>query len=487
MFDFAIIGAGIGGSVVASILNHLGYSVALFEKLEYLCGCAGTFRRKGYYFNVGAATFVGLDGNLPLAKLKKLLNLDFPVVKIDPSLKIYIKDKTINRYQDKNMAFEEIQKAFYDKNNQKFWSTIYNTSDIIWDMLYDFLPQQSNLPDVNLIFRAFKHIDKIIKIAPYFFKNARAYALQTLNSLDKDYERFLSYHTLITAQGFLDEVNVGVASLGLTYPNLDNYYVIGGMDKACEAFVKNLKHVFRRTTVQKIRSYEDRFVLETSAGEFEAKNIVLNKTIFDLHELFDDPYIKEFSFKSQKTFSKKWGAFTMYFMVDDIFDKDFEYHHFILLDEEIPFTKSKSIFLSISAKEDSILSIENKRSITISTHSTIDEWFGLEKEEYKRRKKVVENFIIDRLHKYIPILKDAKLYNVESGTPLTFKRYTSRYMGSVGGIPVINEYFFKYPRPISPIKGVYLVGDTVFPGQGWPGVSLGAINLAKIIDKNFKL
>ena len=76
MFDFAVVGAGIGGSVVSSILNNLGYNVVLFERLDYLCGCAGTFKRKGYYFNAGAATFVGLDGNLPLAKLKHLLNLD---------------------------------------------------------------------------------------------------------------------------------------------------------------------------------------------------------------------------------------------------------------------------------------------------------------------------------------------------------------------------------------------------------------------------
>lgn len=487
MFDFAVVGAGIGGSVVSSILNHLGYNVVLFERLDYLCGCAGTFKRKGYYFNAGAATFVGLDGNLPLAKLKHLLNLEFPVKKIDPSLKIYIKDKIINRYQDKDMAFEEIQKAFYDKNNKKFWNTIYTTSDLIWQMLYDFLPQASNLPSTKLILKAFKNIDKIVRIAPNFFKNAKTYALQTLNNLDKDYERFLSYHTLITAQGFLDEVNVGVASLGLTYPNLDNYYVLGGMDKACEVFVKNLKHVFRKTTVKKIKHYEDKFVLETTAGEFEAKNVILNKTIFDMFELFDDPYIKEFSFKSQKTFTKKWGAFTMYFMVDDIFGDDFEYHHFILLDEEIPFTKSKSIFLSISAKEDTLLSIENKRSITISTHSEIDSWFDVDKDEYKRRKKLVEEFILKKLYEYIPIFKNAKLYNVESGTPLTFRRYTSRYMGAVGGIPVINKYFFNYPRPITPKKGVYVVGDTVFPGQGWPGVSLGAINLAQLIDKNFKI
>jgi Phytoene dehydrogenase and related proteins len=46
MFDFAVVGAGIGGSVVSSILNHLGYNVVLFERLDYLCGCAGTFKEK---------------------------------------------------------------------------------------------------------------------------------------------------------------------------------------------------------------------------------------------------------------------------------------------------------------------------------------------------------------------------------------------------------------------------------------------------------
>jgi phytoene dehydrogenase-like protein len=69
---------------------------------------------------------------------------------------------------------------------------------------------------------------------------------------------------------------------------------------------------------------------------------------------------------------------------------------------------------------------------------------------------------------------------VEAATPHTFLRYTSRRRGLVGGLPVtpaqatLNAFTQR-----SPVRGLYLCGDTTFPGQSTVGATLGAINAAR--------
>jgi phytoene dehydrogenase-like protein len=62
------------------------------------------------------------------------------------------------------------------------------------------------------------------------------------------------------------------------------------------------------------------------------------------------------------------------------------------------------------------------------------------------------------------------------GTPLTFERFTRRPLGWVGGYPQTNLF-----RNISPriAKGVWLVGDSIFPGQSIPAVALGGMRVAE--------
>jgi phytoene dehydrogenase-like protein len=63
-------------------------------------------------------------------------------------------------------------------------------------------------------------------------------------------------------------------------------------------------------------------------------------------------------------------------------------------------------------------------------------------------------------------------------TPHTFARYTGRRRGLVGGLPqspAIERAFTQR----TPIRGLYLCGDTTFPGQSTVGATLSGINAAR--------
>ena len=58
-FDAIIIGSGIGGLVTASQLSAKGVKVLVLEKYIIPGGSGGSFRRKGYIFDVGASMIFG--------------------------------------------------------------------------------------------------------------------------------------------------------------------------------------------------------------------------------------------------------------------------------------------------------------------------------------------------------------------------------------------------------------------------------------------
>ena len=58
-FDAIIIGSGIGGLVTASQLSAKGAKVLVLEKYIIPGGSGGSFKRKGYTFDVGASMIFG--------------------------------------------------------------------------------------------------------------------------------------------------------------------------------------------------------------------------------------------------------------------------------------------------------------------------------------------------------------------------------------------------------------------------------------------
>ena len=58
-FDAIIIGSGIGGLVTASQLAAKGAQVLVLEKYIIPGGSGGSFKRKGYTFDVGASMIFG--------------------------------------------------------------------------------------------------------------------------------------------------------------------------------------------------------------------------------------------------------------------------------------------------------------------------------------------------------------------------------------------------------------------------------------------
>jgi phytoene dehydrogenase-like protein len=483
--DYIIVGAGIGGVITYAILKKLGKKVLLFEKLDYLGGCAGTFKKDNFFYNVGASTLVGLDENLPLYTLLKILGINkekLPVIPIDPAISVYVEDKVINRYTDFEKAFEEIEKNFPNKKNKELWNKIKEVSSKNWENIYRLLPFNPK-SYTNVLKKVITNLDYFIFNLRYTFSTAENIIREYIPNLDKDYIDFLNSQILMTTQCYWNEVNFSFASMGLTYPNLKNFYVKGGMSNFLEEIVKYDKNVMRKVKVKKISKSKNIFKVETNAGEFYSKKVILNKTIWDYCDLLEEKLKNQYCENSRKKYSKVWSSATLYFAVKDdnnLLDK----HHYQILHDKNPHTDSYSFFVSVADKSDSI---DGYKTVTISTHCKINLWENLSKEEYLEKKEKLKEFILQNLYKKVPSFKLLPKTDIMVGTPKTFEKYTERYRGTVGGIPLRKEYtMLNYPVGITPIKNLYLVGDSIFPGQGYPGVTVGVFNLLLQIEEDFR-
>ena len=62
-----------------------------------------------------------------------------------------------------------------------------------------------------------------------------------------------------------------------------------------------------------------------------------------------------------------------------------------------------------------------------------------------------------------------------------FTYYINRY--NCGAKAINFKNILQLPSCNTPFKGLYNIGDTIFAGQGWPGVALGVEVLNKELNK----
>ena len=89
---------------------------------------------------------------------------------------------------------------------------------------------------------------------------------------------------------------------------------------------------------------------------------------------------------------------------------------------------------------------------------------------------------IARLGSYFHLTPETILHQ-EAATPRTFERYTARDQGVVGGVGQRVSTFGPFGLGNrTPIKNLWLVGDSTHPGEGTAGVSYSALTVVRQIE-----
>ena len=489
-----VIGAGVGGLTTAALLAKRGFDVTVLEAHVEPGGCAATFFHKGYRFDVGATLVGGFHPGGPHQIVGEQLGITWPIRPVKPAMQVHLPDQVITRWGDDDRWREERRRAF-GESAENFWSMQERAADAVWDFSarVPAWPIASTYDAMQLMSTVRPNL---IPIGPLAFTIMRTWA-NALGARGQDLMTFLDGQLLIAAQGVAREINGLYGAVALDLYRRGVMHVEGGVGNLAETLASAVRanggQVLYRHEVTAIRRGESRtrpagrreaspYMIETKRGSFEADLVVANLTPWALVKLMGDEAPSSLR-QRVKNLQPISSAFMAYLGVDEDAVNKVD-HHQVIVDPTKPLGEGNSVFVSISPEWDQ-RAPQGQRAITISTHTRAADWYALANAEtaFEERKQLYLERLIDAASIALPKLKQ-NIRLALPGTPLTFERFTHRVNGMVGGFPQKSLWASWAPQID---RGLWLVGDSVFPGQSTAGVTLGALRVAREIERSVPL
>lgn len=471
MFDFAVVGSGIGGSSIAAYLNAKGHNVALFEKESYLGGCSSSFSHSGYLYNTGATTLAGYQEGFVVKEMFDKIGFTPNVIASEPAIVLIQNGKTTPRYKNLPMFLNTLSKNYPHEKNEAFWKLIYHINTEFYKLQGHYY---ANATLISKIISLASFLPIALKFKRYLTLNAYDFITDFFGELDEEYRVFLESQILIVAQAGTKKINFFTAALALGYTFNQNYYAVGGFSKLFDDMTAKIENIYKNTHILSIKKQSNYFELSTKSNVFKAKKVILNTTIYDSAKLFDAPTEKNY-YKKYEKLDNHQSSFMLYMTIKS--DKKFHHHYQLIQNENFPHTISKALFVSISDQSDTIIAPQGHYSITASIHT--DTRFWKDKTIYKHNKNELKEILFKKILDILHINKDEVVHSF-AATPKTFAHYINR--SQLGGNAMSMKNFLPFlPGNDTPIKNLYHVGDTVYAAQGWPGVMTGVKNLTKLL------
>jgi phytoene dehydrogenase-like protein len=310
------------------------------------------------------------------------------------------------------------------------------------------------------------------------FRPVRAH----LKGMPERLRLFVDAQLLIAAQTTSRYTNALYGASALDLPRRGVAHAEGGMGAIAgtlvEAVQRNGGQVHFRQEATRIAVERGRPVaVKTKKGaSFPADTVIANLPPWNVSRLLGEHAPRKLRALPPRP-EHLWGAFMVYTGLDGAaVPDDFPLHHQVVVRE--PMGNGNTVFLSLSPSWDEGRAPQGRRTLTLSTHTELGPWWDLHergREAYEARKQRYTERVLAAAEVAIPGLQDAADL-ILSGTPVTFQRFTRRDWGWVGGFPQTSLTRAWGPR-LAP--GLWLVGDSVFPGQSVPAVALGGLRVAQ--------
>lgn len=481
-----VIGAGIGGLTAAALLLNAGHRITVLEAHVYPGGSAGTFYHRGYRFDAGATLAGGFADGGPHARLAETLGLEWPIAPVDPAWVVHLPDeRQVVQWSDRRAWTDERRRAF--PQTESFWRRQEMLADISWDIStrpFPWPPQ--SVGDLTRLARSLRL--RTFRSLPYMASTIG----QMIDSEDTLFRAFLDGQLLISAQTTAARAAALYGSAALDLPRRGVNHVRGGIGALAHTLVDWIRanggEVHFRQTVERVEpGRRGPAAVHTAKGlTISADTVLANVTPWALGDLLG-PHAPQQLRRDIVRLQPTWGAFTLYLGLDSSqLPAGLPDHHQIIVDHERPLGEGNSVFLSLSADGDRERAPAGMRAATLSTHTDVAEWWRLRKANdesaYLELRERYAERLITAAERAMPNVRRA-IRLCLPGTPVTFAYYTRRPQGMVGGFAQTSLFAARGPR--TGVRNVWLVGDSIFPGQSTAGVTLGGMRVAaSVLDSS---
>ena len=486
-----VIGAGIGGLTTGALLAHKGYSVLILDQAIVPGGCASTFKRQGFTFDVGATQVAGLEPGGIHHRIFSELEIDLPeATPCDPACAVYLPGEVtpINVWRYPEKWLEERSQQF--PGSESFWRLIASLFHASWEFQgRDPVLPPRNVWDLWQLTQAVRSSTLITVPYTLFTVGDALRACGVAN--DRRLRTFLDLQLKLYSQVDVEETALLYAATALSVSQLPQglFHLQGSMQKLSDRLVSAFKrdggkllmgHKVECIKVDK--GLATAVVIRNQNNEVwtePADHVVANVTVQNLVQLLGDSAPGGYKKRVEKL-PPASGAFVVYLGVDEsAIPPRCPPHLQFLYDEGGPIGENNSLFVSVSHPGDG-RAPDGKATIIASSFVDPEKWWR--SEDYEQLKEQYTEEAIAHLAKFF-CLKPETIIHRSAATPRTFARYTGRSRGIVGGIgqrvPTFGPFGFANRTPI---KHLWLVGDSTHPGEGTAGVSYSALTVVRQIE-----
>ncbi|AFY71634.1 C-3',4' desaturase CrtD [Thalassoporum mexicanum PCC 7367] len=485
-----VIGGGIGGLTAAALLAKRGYAVEVFDQALVPGGCASTFKRRGFTFDVGATQVAGLEPGGIHHQIFTELGIEIPAATYcDPGCAVFLpgEKQPINMWRDRQKWQRERQQQF--PGSEPFWRFLEDLYERSWafQSRRPILPPRS-IWDLWQLLRAVR-LDTI-GTAPFTFATVgdalRGFGLAD----DRRLRTFLDLQLKLYSQVSAEETALlyAATTLSITQEPLGLFHLKGSMQVLADRLVASLErdrgklHMQHMVTAIEPKDPPQVQIQNQRTGETwwqPADHVVANVTVHNLVKLLGTRAPGGYA-KRVENLPTASMAFVVYLGVDrSAIPPNCPPHLQFLADYE----SQRSLFVSVSQPGDG-RAPDGKATIIASEFVPADHWWGegvKDEAQYQAQKQKYTNRAIAQLGQFFNL--EDTIIHTEAATPRTFADFTARDRGMVGGIGMRVSTFgpFGFANR-TPVKNIWLVGDCTHPGEGTAGVSYSALTAVRQIQ-----
>jgi all-trans-retinol 13,14-reductase len=476
-YDVIIVGAGIGGLTCGALLAKKGYKVLVLEQHYQVGGFCSSFTRKGFVFNSGVEDVSGLWEKGPVTHLLSELGLRKEELFVKNTRRVIYKGRAIDIPNSFDQLIELFKNMF--PKEEKSIDAFFSEAKKAYEECYKEVPLYGSPLPAELIVRVMgeKKLLDYPKEHPHFYDWMSKTYKQKLDEYFKNEDLKTLLCSLLGYIGSEPEKISAASALtaSLSYFIYGGYYPRGGAQNFANILRKFIEdrggEVLLMRRVDKILVDSGRAVgVRCGDKVFKAPIVVANanaKKVF--LELIGEEHLDKNFMEYIKSLRMSPSAFMVFLGVD----MDLSNYPTIIVDLD------SEIHITINSNADPRLAPKGKASVTITTLANYHDFPERGTREYVEKKRKLAEELIQKAEKIIPGLSKHIVVQ-DAATPKTLERYTLIPEGAIYSFD--QSIDTKRPYFKAPVKGLYLVGASTFPGGGIEAVVISGTICANDIN-----
>ncbi len=486
MYDVAVVGGGMAGVATAARLQARGLSTVVLEAHGRPGGCAGSYRRRGFSFDVGATTLVDFGPGGVGGELLEDVGVELPGLEDLPGYVAWLPDRRVTLHRDPSAWAIERARAFGDSpSHRAFWGLIDRLATAFWGASRRGASLPIRTPADAI--RAARAVGPRALPLVRHLNRTMADALAACGLAgDKALRGLLGMIVEDTVHGTLEGAPLINAALGVTIRGAGLSRARGGMRGFWDALAGRYRDLGGDLrlgrAVARVAGREGAWRIETRRDRLAAARVVMAVPPALAARIGPSELAEALAPYLRRDARAMGGALAVCLGVpeSEVAGQEFT-HHQLMQDYDRPLGEGNNMFVSASSPGDVESAPAGCRAVMISTHCELESWEGLDDVTYEARKREAGERLVGLARRVYPELGRRALVR-EVATPRTYARFTGRPRGAVGGArqTLRNANQNAVPRDVG-VPGLWLVGDGTWPGLGTVACCLGARIVAESV------